>query len=60
MTSVTYSPELGHYVGLALLAGDLANEGGEVLAVYPMKSETVRARIVSPVFLDPAGERLHD
>ncbi|MCA0034791.1 sarcosine oxidase subunit alpha family protein [Mesorhizobium sp. B263B2A] len=59
VTSVTYSPERGHYVGLALLAGDVAAEGSEVLAVYPMKAETVRARIVSPVFLDPQGERLH-
>ncbi|TPN51539.1 sarcosine oxidase subunit alpha family protein [Mesorhizobium sp. B1-1-7] len=59
VTSVTFSPERGHYVGLALLAGDVAAEGSEVLAVYPMKAETVRARIVSPVFLDPQGERLH-
>ncbi|AEH87057.1 sarcosine oxidase subunit alpha family protein [Mesorhizobium opportunistum] len=59
VTSVTYSPERGHYVGLALLAGDVAAEGSEVVAVYPMKAETVRARIVSPVFLDPQGERLH-
>ena len=59
VTSVTFSPELGRYVGLALLAGDVAAEGSEVTAVYPMKAETVRARIVSPVFLDPKGERLH-
>ncbi|MBZ9708932.1 sarcosine oxidase subunit alpha family protein [Mesorhizobium sp. ESP7-2] len=59
ITSVTFSPELGRYVGLALLAGDAAVEGREVLAAYPMKAETVRARIVSPVFLDPKGERLH-
>ncbi|MER9952411.1 sarcosine oxidase subunit alpha family protein [Mesorhizobium sp. M0047] len=59
VTSVTFSPERGHYVGLALLAGDVATEGSEVVAVYPMKAETVRARIVSPVFLDPQGERLH-
>ncbi|SJM29280.1 sarcosine oxidase subunit alpha family protein [Mesorhizobium delmotii] len=59
VTSVTFSPERGHYVGLALLAGDVASEGSEVVAVYPMKAETVRARIVSPVFLDPQGERLH-
>ncbi|TIN30353.1 MAG: sarcosine oxidase subunit alpha [Mesorhizobium sp.] len=59
VTSVTFSPERGHYVGLALLAGDVAAEGSEVVAVYPMKAETVRARIVSPVFLDPQGERLH-
>ncbi|TPL09521.1 sarcosine oxidase subunit alpha family protein [Mesorhizobium sp. B2-4-14] len=59
ITSVTFSPEHGRYVGLALLAGDVAVEGSEVLATYPMKAETVRARIVSPVFLDPKGERLH-
>ncbi|TPN30963.1 sarcosine oxidase subunit alpha family protein [Mesorhizobium sp. B2-3-3] len=59
ITSVTFSPELGHYVGLALLAGDVAVEGSEVLAAYPMKAEIVRARVVSPVFLDPKGERLH-
>jgi methylglutamate dehydrogenase subunit C len=59
VTSITFSPELDRYVGLALLAGDAAVEGSEVVAVYPMKAETVRARIVSPVFLDPKGERLH-
>ncbi|TIW93117.1 MAG: sarcosine oxidase subunit alpha, partial [Mesorhizobium sp.] len=59
VTSVTFSPERGHYVGLALLAGDIASEGSEVVAIYPMKAETVRARIVSPVFLDPQGVRLH-
>ncbi|MER9091752.1 sarcosine oxidase subunit alpha family protein [Mesorhizobium sp. M0700] len=59
VTSVTFSSERGHYVGLALLAGDVAAEGSEVVAVYPMKAETVRARVVSPVFIDPQGERLH-
>lgn len=59
VTSVTFSPERGHYVGLALLAGDVAAEGSEVVAVYPMKAETVRARVVSLVFVDPQGERLH-
>ncbi|MER9068242.1 sarcosine oxidase subunit alpha family protein [Mesorhizobium sp. M0902] len=59
VTSVTFSPERGHYVGLALLAGDVAAEGSELVAIYPMKAETVRARVVSPVFIDPQGERLH-
>jgi sarcosine oxidase subunit alpha len=58
VTSISFSPELDRYVGLALLAGDAAVEGSEVVAVYPMKNETVRARIVSPVFLDPEGQRL--
>jgi len=59
VTSVTYSPELDRYVGLALLATDVVREGDEVLAAYPMKSEAVRARVVSPVFVDPEGQRLH-
>ncbi|MCA1406579.1 sarcosine oxidase subunit alpha family protein [Ensifer sp. IC3342] len=57
MTSITYSPELDCYIGLGLLAADF--KGDEVIASYPMKNEVVRARVVSPVFLDPAGERMH-
>ncbi|RWP97617.1 MAG: hypothetical protein EOR89_21225 [Mesorhizobium sp.] len=60
ITSVTYSPTLDAWVGLGLLARDAADEeGSEILATHPIASETVRARIVSPVFLDPKGERLH-
>ncbi|WP_343221632.1 glycine cleavage T C-terminal barrel domain-containing protein [Mesorhizobium silamurunense] len=58
ITSVTYSPTLGAYVGLALLAGDVAM-GDKVVAVHMMKGEAVRASVVSPVFLEPQGERLH-
>jgi glycine cleavage system aminomethyltransferase T len=57
MTSITYSPELDCYIGLGFLTADF--EGDEVIASYPMKNEVVRARVVSPVFLDPAGERMH-
>jgi sarcosine oxidase subunit alpha len=60
ITSVTFSPTLDRYVALGLLAKDCVAEGTEVLAVYPMKGERVRARVVAPVFLDPKGERLHD
>jgi sarcosine oxidase subunit alpha len=59
ITSVTYSPTLNRYVALGLLAKDCITEGTEVLAVYPMKREKVRARVVPPVFLDPKGDRLH-
>ncbi len=59
VTSVTYSPMLGRHVGLGLLAGNVAAAGGEVVATHPIKAETVRARVMSPVFLDPKGERLH-
>lgn len=59
VASATFSPEFGCYIGLGLIAGDVALEGSEVVAVYPMKGETVRVRIVNPVFLDPQGERQH-
>ncbi|MUZ75897.1 sarcosine oxidase subunit alpha family protein [Agrobacterium vitis] len=59
ITSVTFSPTLNAWVGLGLLSGNLAEEGAEFVATYPLKGETVRAKVVSPVFLDPKGERLH-
>ncbi|MER9268569.1 sarcosine oxidase subunit alpha family protein [Mesorhizobium sp. M0410] len=59
ITSVTYSPTLNAWIGLGLLARNAAVEGTEIVATYPTKGQTVRARVVSPVFLDPKGERLH-
>ncbi|MER9839561.1 FAD-dependent oxidoreductase [Mesorhizobium sp. M0145] len=59
ITSVTYSPTLDTWVGLGLLARNAAEEGTEIVATDPVKGQTVRARIVSPIFLDPKGERLH-
>ncbi|BCH26970.1 sarcosine oxidase subunit alpha [Mesorhizobium sp. L-8-3] len=60
ITSVTYSPTLDLWVGLGLLAREAAVEGAEIVAAYPITGQTVRARVVvSPMFLDPKGERLH-
>jgi hypothetical protein len=36
----------------------LQHVGEEIVCACPLKGETVRARIVSPVFVDPSGERL--
>ena len=33
--------------------------GEEIVCAFPLKDEQVRARIVSPHFVDPKGERLH-
>jgi len=58
MTSVAYSPNLGHSVGLGLLK-DGANRKGEILrAVNPLKNEEVDVEVVSAHFIDPEGERL--
>ena len=59
ITSVTWSIELNKYIALALYDGGLRHEGSEIICAYPLKGEQVRARIVSPLFVDPAGGRLH-
>jgi methylglutamate dehydrogenase subunit C len=58
VTSVTWSAQLEKFIALALYQGGLAHVGEEVVCAYPLKGENVRARIVSPIFIDPAGERL--
>ena len=60
ITSVTWSTELEKYIALGLYKGGLAHLGQEIVCAYPLKGENVRARIVSPVFVDPKGERMHD
>jgi methylglutamate dehydrogenase subunit C len=59
ITSVTWSTELATFIALGLYQGGLANEGKEIVCAYPLKNETVRARIVSPQFIDKEGARLH-
>ncbi len=59
ISSVTWSTVFEKYIALGLYQGGLEHVGEEILCAYPLKGETVRARIVQPVFLDPAGERLH-
>ncbi|HWA44128.1 MAG TPA: sarcosine oxidase subunit alpha family protein [Hypericibacter adhaerens] len=59
ITSVTWSNELNKYIALGLFSGGLRHEGAEILCAYPVKNEQVRARIVSPHFIDPKGERLY-
>jgi glycine cleavage system aminomethyltransferase T len=58
ITSVTWSPTLAKYIALGLYGGEGDAEGREVVTVHPIRNESVSARIVSPVFLDPEGERL--
>jgi sarcosine oxidase subunit alpha len=59
VTSATFSPTLGRPVALALLTNGVARRGETVVAAAPLDGVAVAARIVHPVFYDPAGERLH-
>jgi heterotetrameric sarcosine oxidase alpha subunit len=59
ITSVTWSIELDKYIALGLFQGGLKHVGEEIVCAFPLKDEQVKARIVSPHFIDPKGERLH-
>ena len=58
VTSVGFSPTLGHFIGLGFLA-DGPNRVGEVVKMvdHVRKVETT-VEICSPVFHDPEGEKL--
>ena len=59
VTSVAFSPALGHWIGLALLAGGASRHGERVRVWDPVRSGDFEAEVSDPVFYDPSGERLH-
>jgi sarcosine oxidase subunit alpha len=58
MTSVAFSPTLGHWIGLGLLARGPSRHGERVRAWDPVRGGDVLVEVCDPVFYDPAGERL--
>ena len=59
ITSVTWSTELNKFIALALYDDGLKHEGEDIICAFPLKNENVKARIVSPHFIDIQGARLH-
>jgi sarcosine oxidase subunit alpha len=59
MTSVAYSPHVGSWIGLGLLIGGAQRIGERVRAYDPVRSGDIEVDVVSPVFVDPEGARLH-
>ena len=58
MTSVAFSPSLGHSIGLGFLKRG-QDRVGEVLTAYDsLRGKHTDVEVVSPHFLDPEGERL--
>ena len=58
VTSIAFSPSLGHWLGLGLLARG-PERHGEIVRVYdPVRGGDVLAEVQSPCFIDPEGERL--
>ncbi len=58
MTSVCYSPILGHTIGLGLLKRGAERMGETIRAVSPLTESDVEVEVVSAHFVDPEGERL--
>ncbi|HEY2135462.1 MAG TPA: glycine cleavage T C-terminal barrel domain-containing protein, partial [Xanthobacteraceae bacterium] len=59
LTSVACSPTLGRWIGLGLLQRGPDRIGEHVRAYDPVRAGDVEVAVVSPVFVDPEGRRLH-
>ena len=58
MTSVAYSPSLGHWIGLGLLSRGQSRIGEILLAYDPIRNGETLVEAVPAIFYDPAGARL--
>jgi sarcosine oxidase subunit alpha len=57
VTSVGYSPTLGHMIGLGFLRHGPECEGHEIEMVDHLRKVKTRVEVVNPVFFDPEGGR---
>jgi sarcosine oxidase subunit alpha len=58
ITATAFSPTLGHWLGLGLIARGSERQGERVCAHDPLRDGDVLVEVVSPVFVDPEGVRL--
>ncbi len=58
MSSVAFSPSLGHSIGLGFIKRGAQREGEIVRAIDFVRNNEIEVEIVSPHFIDPKGERL--
>lgn len=58
MTSVAYSPTLGHHIGLGFVKAGSSRMGDVIRAWDGVRKKDVEVEIVSAHFFDPEGERL--
>jgi len=58
VTSVAFSPILGHWIGLALLKRGSDRLGERVVVHDPVRGPDVEVEVCNPVFIDPEGVRV--
>jgi sarcosine oxidase subunit alpha len=59
LTSVAFSPHVGSWIGLGLLARGRERHGEIIRAYDPVRNGDVDVEVASAVFVDPEGARLH-
>ena len=57
LTSVAWSPELGHDIGIGFLKNGKERLGERIRAVDLLRGKDVECLVCSPVFVDPEGKR---
>ena len=58
ISSVAYSPTLGHSIALGFINRGHERIGETIQAADPLRRKNIEVEIVSPHFVDPKGERL--
>ena len=60
VTSVTHSPELGHWIGLGFIKGGLEKwKNQTVMGCDPIRNKEMQIQVVSQHMVDPEGKRMH-
>jgi sarcosine oxidase subunit alpha len=59
MTSVAFSPMLGHWIGLGLLTRGPERIGERIRLHDPLRDGDMEVDVCSSIFFDPEGSRLH-
>ncbi len=59
MTSVAFSPSLGHWIGLGFLRRGRKRLGERLQACDSLRGEDIEVEVCNPVFVDPEGRRVH-
>ena len=57
LSSVAFSPTLGHYIALGFIKRGETRIGEKVCAVNLLQNKTTEVEIVSPHFIDPEGDK---
>jgi sarcosine oxidase subunit alpha len=58
VTSVAFSPMLGHWIGLGFLKDGAQRHGERVRAFDPVRGGDLEVEVAAPAFFDPDGARL--